>query len=129
MIVSCLVQRIVCGTLYLSVTSFFPLYVGIHFPEINATLISICMTAFEFSGCLFGPFHPVTMTKIGRKNSIIYGAIILVFTTTSMGLLSVVELDWQTFICLSTAVRFIQGFADSLCLTAIYSIVCNEFDD
>ena len=86
-------SQVVCGTLYLSISSFFPLFVEAHYPMINSSMVSICMSSFEVAGVLFTPVHAITISKMGRKNSIVFGFSILIFTTTSLGLLSYIPYD------------------------------------
>lgn len=125
-----LAAMVVCGTLYLSIASFFPLYVQKNFSEINITMISICMSSFEFAGVICGPIHAVTMSKMGRKNAIIIGHILILLTTVSLGLISNIEkTEWKTFYAVACLVRFVQGYADSLIQAASFSIVGTTFAD
>lgn len=108
MMASILAAMVVCGTLYLSITAFFPLYVKQNFSEIDTTMIAICMSAFEAAGVLSGPIHAVTLSKIGRKNSIIIGHILILLTTMGLGLLSLIEAtEWKTFYAVACTIRFV----------------------
>ena len=130
LIITILAAMVVCGTLYLSIGAFFPLYVQQNFSEINITMISICMSCFEAAGVLCGPIHAVTMSKMGRKNSIIIGHILIMLTTMGLGLISFIEAtEWKTFYAVACIVRFIQGYADSLIQAACFSIVGTIFAD
>jgi MFS family permease len=123
-------SQVVCGTLYLSISSFFPLFVEAHYPMISSTMVSICMSSFEVAGVLFTPVHAITISKMGRKNSIIFGFSILVFTTTSLGLLSYIPYDhWKSFYYLATIVRFMQGYGDTLIMTTCFSVVGTKFPE
>ena len=77
-------------------------------------MVSICLSAFELAGFLFTPLHGWSISKIGRKNSIIIGFILMILSSTTLGLVSLIDKEkWQLFIVISFFARFVQGFGDS----------------
>lgn len=89
-------------------------------------MIAVAMNSFELSGVMFTPLHAVTMSYIGRKNAILIGMLILMLTNTAMGLLSMSS-DWKWFFSLSIVIRFIEGYGDTLAMTAFFSVICSKF--
>lgn len=113
-------STIICGTLYLNISSFYPLYVERTFglETINSTMIAVAIAMFEFAGFVSNPIHAHTISKVGRKNSILIGLVILVLANTALGMLSYIPADnWVLFYVLSILVRLFQGYGDSLVVT------------
>jgi MFS family permease len=101
-----------CGTAYLNVSSFYPLYVNDKYPgKINSTIVSICLAAFEFAGFIFTPIHGYTISKIGRKNAILMGFTLLILSTTALGMIALIdpekEGNYKIFIIASFFTRFL----------------------
>jgi MFS family permease len=105
-----LFSLVCCGTVYLNVMSFFPLFVKDKYGEdtISATMISVCMSAFEFAGIVTSPINASMISKIGRKTSLIIGFILIALSTFSLGALSYIDTtEWKTFYYASMATRFV----------------------
>jgi MFS family permease len=101
-----------CGTAYLNVSSFYPLFVNENYKDkINSTIVSVCLAAFELAGCLFTPIHGYTISKIGRKNAILIGFALLILSTTALGMVALIdskkEGNWKLFIAASFFARFV----------------------
>ena len=111
MLVAVLFGQIVCGTLYLNISSFYPLYVeNIHEfdANIDATMVAVALCAFEVAGILCTPLIPKILGYFGRKYAIMLGFGLLIISNTGLGLLALVPHDnWKLFWGLSVLVRFI----------------------
>ena len=67
---------------------------------------------------------------MGRKNSILLGFLILLITTTGLGMLDLIpRAYWKTFYFTACLIRFGQGYADCLISTTQYSVVNQVFSD
>ena len=69
----CVIQsNAICATMFLNITSFYPLYAQQTFgKQMTTTKIAIAMSAFELSGIIASPFVPSLLAKIGRKNAVL----------------------------------------------------------
>ena len=101
--------QVVCGTLYLNISSFYPLHVAEHFEEqINAIMVAVALSAFEVAGIMCTPLIPKIMGCLGRKYSINFSFALLIISNSGLGLLELVPDDnWKLFWGLSVLVRFI----------------------
>lgn len=61
------------------------------------------------------------MAKIGRKNAVLFGLILVSASTVGIGILELIK-DWRTFFGLTIVFRMMHGYANALCLSALYSI-------
>lgn len=104
------------GTMILNIVSFFPLFVNIHYGKyIDATMTGMALACFNLAGSVFTPLHAVTISKFGRKNSIMIGFVFMLASNTMLGAMgSFKYVDWQVFFSISCITRFIQGYGDSL---------------
>lgn len=120
-----------CGTMILNVASFYPLYVETHYPEeISSVMVASALSCFQVAGVIFTPIHSITISKMGRKNSIIIGFICIFITNTALGALSLIpDADWRLFYSLSCLIRFVQGYGDSLTLATSFSLIASQFSD
>ena len=104
-----LICQVVCGTQYLNVTSFFPLFVKTNYGDdvISTTMVSICMCCFELAGVLCSPIHSKTISVIGRKNALTIGFIIMFLSAIGLGLISLIPYtEWRTFYYTACFTRF-----------------------
>ncbi len=78
-----------CSTLYLNISSFFPLFVNKNFgTHINSLMVAISLCAFELSGFVTTPLIPIIINRTGRKWSMVMGFICLLISNTALGALS-----------------------------------------
>ena len=100
---------VVINTLYLNVSAFYPLFVEENYSEnVNPTMVSIVLCSFELSGVLFTPINATTISKMGRKNAILIGLIIICLSTISLGLIAFIDNEhWALFFVLSVISRFV----------------------
>ena len=76
--ISIMFSTFVCSTQYLSMAAFYPNYVKKTYGEnISSTMIAAAVSAFEFSSMVFTAMHPMVIRKIGRKNAVTFGFIML----------------------------------------------------
>jgi len=60
----------------------------------------------------------MTISRMGRKNSILLGFLVLFVTTTGLGMLDLIPKDhFKTFYFVACVIRFAQGYADCLIST------------
>ena len=105
-----LFSMLCCGTVYLNVMSFFPLYVKENFGEdkISSTMVSVAMSSFELAGIITAPINAGLISKIGRKTAIVIGFMIISLSTFSLGALSWIETtEYRTFFYAAMATRFV----------------------
>jgi MFS family permease len=70
------------------------------------------------------------MPKMGRKNSLVVGMVLLVLSSFGLGIISLIKKDWpMLFLGISIGTRFVQGIGDSLSMTTSYSIVANIYKE
>ena len=132
-LLSLLLFSVTCsGTIDLNVMSFFPLYVKQNFGEdkISTSMVSVCMTSFELAGILTSRGNASMISKMGRKNSLIIGFIIIFLSTMSLGMISLIETtEWRTFYFAAMASRFAQGCGDGLVITTCFSLIGSNFSE
>lgn len=77
-LVACLFSLLTTQTLFLNVENVLPTYIPDHYTKIKPIDIAFILSAFEVSALIFSPFIGKYLNKIGRKNAIIVGDLILV---------------------------------------------------
>lgn len=109
MIMCIIATQFTCGTLYLNIVSFYPLFVDTHYRDAISTFkVSVAMSAFQFAGVICTPIHAITISKMGRKNAMIIGTICMLIANTCLGMLALISYDKpQTFYICSLLVRFL----------------------
>lgn len=121
LLVVCLAMgEVTVGCLYLNMISFFPLFATEKYGKdhISATMISFAIIALELSGLLTTPLYNYLAAKFGRKTALMNGWLLLMITTSSLGVLGNLPADeWLLFYSLTVVSRLLQGFADSLVMT------------
>ena len=119
------------GTMILNIVSFFPLFVSIHYGKfIDATMTGLALACFNLAGTVFTPLHAHTISKFGRKNSMMVGFVFMLISNTMLGIMGFFKsVDWQIFFAISCTTRFIQGYGDSLAQATSMSLVGSQFPD
>ena len=79
-----------------NVPSFYPLYVEQHFGKhVSSAMSGVALGCFQIAGTIFTPVHSITISKMGRKNSILFGTTLILVTNTAFGALSLLpDIDW-----------------------------------
>jgi MFS family permease len=109
LITTILFSLMCCGTIYLNIISFFPLYARENFPEkISLTMVSVCLSTFELAGVITSPINAIMISKIGRKTSLILGFSCIAVSTMGLGMLALIKTtEWRTFYYAAMAIRFV----------------------
>ena len=109
MVYSIFGSMLVCGTLYLNIASFFPLFVAEFYAEnINQSMVACALCCFQFAGVICTPIHAITISKMGRKNAMMIGFGAILISNTVLGMLSKVNpKHWKAFLFMSCLTRFI----------------------
>lgn len=109
LIVCLLVCQATCGTLYLNIVSFYPLFVDDHYSKyINTMMVSVALATFNFAGVVCTPIHAVTISRMGRKNAIVVGLVCMLISNTGLGMLALIPYErWGLFYFCSVLIRFI----------------------
>ena len=109
MVYSIFASMLVCGTLYLNIASFYPVFVDENYGDsINQTMVACALCCFQFAGVCCTPIHAFTISKMGRKNAMMIGFGSIFVSNTIMGMLSLINYsNWKTFLFLSCLTRFV----------------------
>lgn len=68
------------------------------------------------------------LERIGRKNFVIIGCVLMILSTVGFGLLSFIKAnDCLLFFGLAITLRFVQGIAEACVVVSAYSIISFEF--
>lgn len=113
-------------TLYGNIATFYPPYKMHHHHTITDTMVGIVLATMEVGILLSSPFISMILQKVGRKNFILLGHIVMILASAGFGLLVYVESD-SIFFWLSVVLRFFQGFGDACASIAIFSIIGTEY--
>ena len=76
---------------------------GYEFSEVRYTII---LVMFSIAQLLFAPFTAYVKNKIGSKNTIVAGFILMTVTTIGLGMMTMIE-DPMTFFIAGNALRFV----------------------
>ena len=123
MLIAVLISNMICGTMILNIASFYPLYVEqIYGLNISSFMVGLALGAFQVAGILCTPIHAVTISKMGRKNSIVFGFTLILMANTALGAVSllpytprdplapdvpVYQKNWVSFFLISCFTRFV----------------------
>ena len=85
---------LVCGTLYLNISSFYPLYVNVKYKgKISTVMIACTLCCFNLAGVVCTPIHAITISRMGRKNALLVGFWAILISNTALGLCSLISED------------------------------------
>lgn len=85
---------LVCGTLYLNISSFYPVFVNKKYGDkINTIQIAMALACFNLAGVVCAPVHAITIRMMGRKNAILVGFLAILASNTALGMLSYLSED------------------------------------
>ena len=77
---------------------------------------------------MFAPFNAWIKNKMGAKNTLLIGFVMITVTTFGLGLLSMIK-NSQSFLIVALILRFFQGQGDVFLQFVGYSIICTVFAD
>jgi MFS family permease len=126
-----LMSMVVCGTLYLNILSFFPLYVDKRFNgAIPTQTIAFMLCSFNAAGVLFSPCNYYFIRKYGRKNSLMFGFFLLFISQFALGIFADVPDKYPShFVLVNSISRFVQGWGDSLAMASSMNLISHNFPD
>lgn len=94
MVYSIFASMLVCGTLYLNISSFYPLYVNDNYgKQISTVTIACTLTCFNLAGVVCTPIHAMTISKMGRKNALLVGFWAILISNTALGMCAYISKD------------------------------------
>lgn len=85
-------------TLYGNIATFYPPYTKEKHPTVTSTMVGVVLAMFEGSILIGSPIISMTMQKVGRKNYIILGNLLIVLSTVGFGLTKHIDNDIAFFI-------------------------------
>ncbi|CDW79392.1 permeases of the major facilitator superfamily [Stylonychia lemnae] len=125
---------------FLNIESILPTYIDDNHKGLTETHTSVIMITMELACFILAPLVGVQLERIGKKNSIIIGFVIMVteiikfintcqvLSTIGLALTAFIEDDWWYFgIC--NVVRLLQGLGDIGVQTSCYSILTSIFPE
>ena len=81
-------------------TSFFPIFVkNKYHSQISDIEVSFCFSAFEIACVVSTKLNSVTISKMGRKNSILLGMFLLIISNFFIGTLYYLSEDYPKSFC------------------------------
>ena len=124
-------QCLLAGTLYMNVLTFYPLYVLDNYGDkVSTTMTSVALGCFEFSTLVFAPTHMYTSSYLGRKKGLLLGIFCMLIANTGLGALSLFpreEAYGIPFFWMTSLIRLISGFGDSLTVLICFSLIGSQF--
>ena len=92
-------------TLYGNIATFYPPYKNHHHPTVTDTMVGFVLATMEVGILLTSPLISIILQKVGRKNFILIGHIVMILASAGFGLLVYVEND-SAFFWISIGLRF-----------------------
>jgi MFS family permease len=123
-----LLGQVLMWTLYGNIATFYPPYTEKNHKSVSSTMVGVVLAMFECSILIGSPLISITMQKVGRKNYIILGNLLIVLSTVGFGLTKYIDNDLAFFIA-SVSFRMVQGFGDAACSTSVFSLIGSAFPD
>ena len=90
--------------------------------------VTLIISIFYVVQIIFAPFTTCIKNKLGTKNTIVYGFVLLTSTTFGLGLLAEIP-DANKFYKIALALRVLQGFGDIIVQVTFYTVICEVFSD
>ena len=121
-LIACMFSLFVSQSLFLSVETIIPVYVdekynnsinqnGDPIIKLNTTQVSLIMIALEILSFIVSPIVPMLSQKYGRKNVILFGYLIVVFSTCALSFTYLIK-DPTVYMWTAIACRLMQGAGD-----------------
>ena len=102
---SLLFSVMIMWTLYGNIATFYPPYKTLHHPTVTDTMVGIVLATMEAGILVSSPLITLLLQKVGRKNLILLGHLIMIMASIGFGLLVYIEND-SAFFWISIALRF-----------------------
>ena len=91
-------------TLYGNIATFYPPYKTRHHQTVTDTMVGIVLAAMEAGILVSSPLISLLLQKVGRKNFILIGHLVMILASIGFGLLVYVEND-SAFFWMSIGLR------------------------
>eukprot|EP00347_Sterkiella_histriomuscorum_P020522 403337480 len=116
-------------TLFLNVENILPTWIPENVTGLKALQISFILSAFELSQLLFSPLIGKYLDKVGRKNMILIGDVIMIASTLAMGATQWLASNTDAYLWVCLVLRFIQGIGAAQVQTSCYAIITFVFSE
>lgn len=101
-----LLMTTISWTLYGNIATFYPPYKEKFHKTISDTMVGTVLSMFELGVLLCSPLVSMSLSKVGKKNFILIGALSTITASIGFGLLVYIQND-KLFFALSICMRFI----------------------
>ena len=91
MILTLLFTISLTASITLMVASFLPLFVDKKYEELSMTATGMIICAFEVGAFIFSPLIGGFLQRIGRKNVILIGYVIMAISTAFNGIFAIID--------------------------------------
>jgi len=115
-------------TSYMNVAALLPAYTATHHPGISAAINGVLIAAYQVTFFFMSPLIGAHMGRLGRKNCIAYGVVMLTIST-AMFALAALFTDPKVFWSVSFVARCLQGAADGIAYIPLTAIISIEFPE
>ena len=111
---------------YLNIAALSPTYFEEEFPDRGTIWLGVLLSGYPLAFIISVPFVGLNISRIGRKNSVVIGVVVMALATGLFGLAGYSG-NFYSFITLSFLARLIQGIGDGFVSVAAPSIILIEF--
>lgn len=114
--------------MFLNIASFLPLHIKENHPFIESTELGVILAMYQVARLLLSTTIGGTMQKVGRKNYIMIGFVLLIISTVGFALIGYVDTEYGwLFFASAIVLRFVQGIGGTCLQVSSYSIILSEF--
>ena len=110
----------------MNVVALLPSYVNDNFPKLTSFDVGLLMSIYPFAYLATAPLIGGNIKNHGRKNTVLFGVIVMTFSTLMFGMGGFCN-DALTFFIVSFIARTFQGMGDGIIAVVIPSIIASEF--
>ena len=96
--------------------------------ELSTSDVSLIISIFSVAQITFAPFNSAIKNRLGSKNTILVGIILLSATAFGLGAISWIE-DPVAFKWAALCLRFLQGQGDIMVQVTCYSLATSIYPD
>ena len=126
LVLSSLFALTIGSMMLLNLDTFLPLYCEkVTWTSNNSVSnfeVSIIIAIFALTQIIFAPFNSIIKNKMGSKNTILFGFLLMTLTTFGLGFISYSK-DAKLFLGVSIFLRFFQGMGDILLQITILTVI------
>ena len=110
---------------FLNIAALDPIYFSKEFPDRGTIWLGVLLFGYPLAFVILVPFVGLNLTRIGRKNAVVVGLMIIAAVTGLFGIAGYFR-NFYIFVIISFIARFIQGLGDGLVCVAAPSIIVIE---